>query len=243
MNSVRLTRRALRTAAILAVVLVPIACQQRMAKQPSYRPLTQTEFWDDHRSSRPLEEGVVHRAQSLDDDPLVSGLSADGKQPQSIEILDEAGKRLAMKTGPGIPNKVENFVTAYPFSLTEADLKRGKERYTIYCTPCHGVLGDGKGKIWERGFLAPPNYHTDNSRGFGFYNLKLPIREVPAGYIFEVITKGYGGMPDHASQIPAVDRWRIVAYVRALQLSQNADRMKLTPAQWAEIENGLGGQK
>ena len=66
---------------------------------------------------------------------------------------------------------------------------------------------------------------------------------MPAGYIFEVITKGYGGMPDHASQIPAVDRWRIVAYVRALQLSQNADRMKLTPAQWAEIENGLGGQK
>ena len=101
-------------------------------------------------------------------------------------------------------------------------------------------IGDGKGKIVERGFLAPPNFHTDNSRGFAFYEdpetkapYRIPLREIPPGYIFEVITKGYGGMPDYASQIPLADRWRIAAYVKALQLSQNK----------TETERALGGKK
>ena len=150
------------------------------------------------------------------------------------------------KTGPGLPNKVENFVTAFPFQVTEADLKRGQERYQVFCVPCHGPLGNGRGKIVERGFLEPTSFHLtavnpdeaglrdrqrgENpaaiplgySRGFAFYGLRVPMRDVPVGYIFEVITKGYGGMPDYASQIPPADRWRIAGYIRALQLSQGA---------------------
>jgi mono/diheme cytochrome c family protein len=246
------------------------ACQQRMAHPPYQRPLTETDFFADHRSARSLEEGVVHRGQILDDDPLASGLTAEGKKEQTVQILNDDGTPKETKTGPGIPNRKENFVAAFPFQMTEADLKRGQERYQIYCMPCHSPAGNGRGKIVERGFLEPPSFHTNPvdaaeaafrerqlrnhpvppgsrpplqlgfSRGFSFYKdpatgeyFRIPLREVPVGYIFEVITKGYGGMPEYAAQIPIPDRWRIAAYVRALQLSQNR----------SETEKVLGGKK
>jgi mono/diheme cytochrome c family protein len=249
----RLTPPRVRALAASLAVLTLAACQQRMAHPPYYRPLTETDFYADHRASRPLEEGVVHRAQILDDDPLASGLTAAGKQPQTVTILNDDGTPKETKTGPGLPNKVDNFVAAFPFKVTEADLKRGQQRYQIYCVPCHGTAGNGRGKIVERGFLEPPSFHLNPvdadeaafrarqrkdspdqtplgySRGFAFYRdpatnnyFRIPLRDVPVGYIFEVISRGYGGMPDYASQIPVPDRWRIAAYVRTLQLSQNA---------------------
>jgi mono/diheme cytochrome c family protein len=235
--------RLVRGLSFAGLALALTACQQRMAHPPQYRPLQETEFFPDRRSSRPLEEGVVHRAQILDDDPLASGLTADGKQPQTVQIKNEDGTDRATKTGPGLPSKPENFVNAFPFQMTEADVKRGQERYQIYCVPCHDPVGNGRGKIVERGFLAPPNFHADNSRGFAFYNVPLSLRNVPPGYIFEVISKGYGGMPEYAAQIPIADRWRIAAYVRVLQLSQNVDRSKLTPQQQAELDRATGGGK
>ena len=247
MTRPRLTPRRVRAMAAALAVLTFAACQQRMAHPPYYRPLQETEFFPDKRSSRPLEEGVVHRGQMLDDDPLVSGLTAAGKQTQTVSILNDDGTPKETKTGPGIPNKLDNFVNAFPFRVSEADLKRGQERYQIFCMPCHGTAGNGRGKIVERGFLEPPSFHVNPvdadeaafrarqrrdhpdqiplgySRGFAFYMPRNPpaLREVPVGYIFEVISKGYGGMPDYASQIPVPDRWRIAAYVRTLQLSQN----------------------
>ena len=253
--------RFVRHGAFVIALLSLTACQQRMAKQPAYRPLTDTDFYPDKRSSRPIEEGTVHRYQMLDDNPLVSGLSAEGKKMQAVTVPGVANA----VTGPGIPNKVTNFVDAFPFQVTKEDVVRGQERYQIYCVPCHSPLGDGRGKIWERGYLAPPSYHLTNdpeilakdpkhgrSRGFGFYDVKgsdgkpLALRDVPVGYIYEVITKGYGGMPDHASQIPVADRWRIVAYVKSLMLSQNAGKdgaLKLGDKQWADVEKELGGRK
>jgi mono/diheme cytochrome c family protein len=249
----RLTPPRVRALAAALAVLTLAACQQRMAHPPYYRPLQQTDFYPDGRSSRPLEEGVVHRAQILDDDPLASGLTPAGKQPQTVTIRNDDGTPRETKTGPGIPNKVENFVAVFPFKVTEADLKRGQERFQIYCVPCHGTAGNGRGKIVERGYLEPPSFHTravdadeqalrdredrdhprriplGYSRGFYFFPsptdpnqpFLIPLRDVPVGYIFEVISRGYGGMPDYASQIPVPDRWRIAAYVRTLQLSQN----------------------
>jgi mono/diheme cytochrome c family protein len=262
------TPRRVRVAAALLAGLAFTACQQRMAVQPYYRPLQVTEFYPDKRSARPLEEGVVHRSQILDDDPLASGLTAEGKKDQTVQILNDDGTPKATKTGPGIPNRVENFVNAFPFQVTAADLKRGQERFQIYCVPCHGPAGNGRGKIVERGFLEPTSFHMVSvtadeealrkrqredspdvmktfgySRGFAFYGLRVPMREVPVGYIFEVITRGYGGMPEYATQIPVPDRWRIAAYVRVLQMSQNVDKSKLTPEQRAELEKALGGQK
>jgi mono/diheme cytochrome c family protein len=248
----RLTPPRVRALAAALAVLGFAACQQRMAHPPYYRPLAETDFYPDRRSSRPLEEGVVHRAQILDDDPLASGLTPAGKQPQTVSILNDDGTPRETKTGPGIPNKVDNFVAVFPFKVTEADLKRGQERFQIYCVPCHGTAGNGRGKIVERGYLEPPSFHTrpvdddekafrarqdkdhpdriplGYSRGFSFYRdpatnaaFRIPLRDVPVGYIFEVISRGYGGMPDYAHQIAVPDRWRIAAYVRTLQLSQN----------------------
>lgn len=97
-----------------------------------------------------------------------------------------------------------------PFPATEQVLARGQERFNVYCAPCHSRLGDGNGMIVQRGYRRPPSYHTER------------LRKAPLGYFVDVITNGFGAMPDYASQIPARDRWCIVAYIRALQLSQNA---------------------
>jgi mono/diheme cytochrome c family protein len=98
-----------------------------------------------------------------------------------------------------------------PFAVTRDDLERGQVRYNIYCAPCHSRVGDGNGYIPSRGFpRKPPSFHSER------------LEKAPVGYIFGVITEGFGIMPDYSSQIPAEDRWRIVAYVRALQLSQHA---------------------
>ncbi|MBA4063653.1 MAG: hypothetical protein C0501_08065 [Isosphaera sp.] len=133
------------------------------------------------------------------------------------------------------------FAETYPFPVTPDDLDRGRDRYTIYCAVCHGPLGNGQGKIWERGYLLPTSFHTARvgdkeldeskrnapasplgySRGYALWGISVPMREVPVGYIYEVIAKGYGGMPNYSAQIGPADRWRIVAYVRALQYSQH----------------------
>jgi hypothetical protein len=106
---------------------------------------------------------------------------------------------------------------AFPLPLTPQLLKRGQERYKIFCTPCHGVQGDGNGMVAMRGMKHPPTYH------------QARLREVPNGYIFDVITNGFGGMLGYSAQIPPSDRWAIIAYVRALQLSRNAPISELPP--------------
>lgn len=98
-----------------------------------------------------------------------------------------------------------------PFPVTAEVLARGQQRYNIYCAPCHSRVGDGNGAVPARGFpRKPPSFHIDR------------LRQSPVGYFFDVMTNGFGIMPDYASQIPARDRWCIAAYIRALQLSQNA---------------------
>jgi hypothetical protein len=102
------------------------------------------------------------------------------------------------------------FSAEIPISVTNEFLQRGQERFDIYCAPCHGYIGDGDGMVARRGFRAPSNLHTDR------------VRMSPPGYLFQVISNGFGGMPEYAGQVPPRDRWAIVAYVRALELSQNA---------------------
>jgi mono/diheme cytochrome c family protein len=101
-------------------------------------------------------------------------------------------------------------VNEFPFAITAADLDRGEERFNVYCSPCHSRTGDGRGMVVQRGFRTPPSLHDDR------------LRQAPAGHFFDVITNGFGAMPDYRAQIRVDDRWRIVAYVRALQLSHYA---------------------
>jgi len=119
---------------------------------------------------------------------------------------------------------------AFPLPLTQALLDRGQERYKIFCTPCHGLQGDGNGMVSMRGMKHPPTYHQPR------------LRQVPNGYLYDVITNGFGGMLGYSAQIPPADRWAIIAYVRALQLSRNAPVSDL-PADLREKLNAGGSAK
>ena len=114
---------------------------------------------------------------------------------------------------------------AFPLPLTAELLQRGQQRYTIFCTPCHGIQGDGLGMVAMRGMKHPPSYHQER------------LRNEPNGYLYDVITNGFGAMYGYSAQIPARDRWAIVAYLRALQLSRNAPVSELP----AELREKLAG--
>lgn len=266
------SRRILLLALVLAAASA--GCRQRMADQPYYRPLEESDLFPDHRASRPLERGVVHRGQRLETDPVATGLTAeewarayrfavpaavDAKGGGPAALTDEQRKERAVgaprydqrSAGPKV------YAETFPFAITGDDLKRGQERFTIYCAACHGPLGNGQGKIWERGYLNPTSFHTHKvspgeadvtnpqglgvSRGYSLWGIQVPMTEVPPGYVFEVITKGYGGMPSYSAQVSPEDRWRIVAYVRVLQMSQT-DPAKLPP-EAQKLLAGAGGKK
>jgi mono/diheme cytochrome c family protein len=116
--------------------------------------------------------------------------------------------------------------TAFPFELERADLERGRERYDAFCSPCHGFVGEGDGMIARRGFPVPPTLHSDN------------LRDIEAGYLYQVITRGAAAMPSYRAQIVPEDRWRIVGYLRALQRSQYATREDVPDEQWARLMGG-----
>lgn len=117
-------------------------------------------------------------------------------------------------------------VDYFPFPVTKAVLERGQQRFNIYCAPCHDQTGSGFGMVVRRGYRRPPSYHIDR------------LRQAPDGYFFDVMTNGFGAMPDYAAQIPPRDRWDIVAYIRALQLSQHANVADATPEGLAELNTG-----
>jgi cytochrome c553 len=192
--------RAWRLAALGAVSISLSGCRLDMHVQPKYLPEEPTDFFGDGRSERPPVPGTVARGQLRLDDLLYTG------KINGVEA-DE-----------------------FPFPITHADLERGRQRYNIYCTPCHDYTGSGNGMIVERGMPHPPSYHIQR------------LREAPAGHFFGVITNGFGSMYSYASRVDPADRWRIAAYIRVLQLSQNAsidnvpeaDRQKLADQTAAE---------
>jgi mono/diheme cytochrome c family protein len=168
---------------ISAAVLTLSACENGMRDmydQPKYKPLEPAQLWTDGRASRPSMPNTV---------------------PYS------AGTLAATSSGRG------GRLTASRVAMASYDreaLARGRQRFDIYCAPCHGAIGDGDGYITERGFPHPPTYHTER------------MRSVPDRYLFDVITHGYGVMYPYGDRIPESDRWAIVGYIRALQLAEHA---------------------
>ena len=112
----------------------------------------------------------------------------------------------------------------FPMRVDAAVMARGQERFNIYCAPCHGRTGQGDGMVVRRGYRRPPSFHQDR------------LRHAPAGHFFDVITNGFGAMPDYASQIKAEDRWAITAFVRALQLSEHATVADVPPSDRSRIQ-------
>jgi Cytochrome C oxidase, cbb3-type, subunit III len=183
---------------LLSTVALLSACRIDMHVQPRQNPLSRSDFFTDQRSERPPVEGTVARGQLHEDSYFYTGKA--GNNPGDY----------------------------MPFPVTKEVLDRGRERYNIYCAPCHSRVGDGNGFIPSRGFARkPPSFHIAR------------LQKAPLGYFYDVITNGFGIMPDYASQIAPEDRWRIVAYIRALQLSQNATRADVPAGQAVPSEPPL----
>jgi mono/diheme cytochrome c family protein len=183
-----------------------------MARQPSYRPDEPSSFFLDGRSNRPLVRGTVARGHLRVDNQLYRGalLPAPARQTAALSVLGSATGGAALVTLMAARDVEElNAVTTFPFPVTEEVLALGQNRYMIYCVVCHDVLGTGQGIVVERGYTPPPSFHISR------------LREARVGHFFQAITEGYGSMPSYRKQVPPRDRWAIVAYVRALQLSQH----------------------
>ena len=165
-------------------------CHTDMWRQPKTEPLDISEgLFTDGASARPLVPGSIPRGHLREDETFYTGI--------------EAG----------------HWTTKIPVPVTRKLVERGRERFNIYCTPCHGQLGDGNGMIAHRGFaLKRPvgNYHTDR------------LRAMPVGHFYDVITNGYGAMYSYASRVEPQDRWAIVAYIRVLQISQHTPVSEVT---------------
>jgi mono/diheme cytochrome c family protein len=186
--------RACALPLLLVAALGAAGCRQDMHNQPKLKPLAASDFFVDGRGSRPLPEGTVARGHLNADDQLYTG-KVDG---QLTNLL--------------------------PFPATRAVLKRGQDRFNVYCTPCHGPSGAGNGMIVQRGLKAPPSFHIER------------LRTSPVGYFFDVMTNGFGAMQDYRAQIATEDRWAIAAYIRALQLSQHAPLADVPADKRSELE-------
>ena len=190
----------MRTAAYAALcfALLGLAgCRQDMQDQPKYKYLRGTEFFADGRSARPLVENTVARGHLDEDSVYYTG----------------------MIQGPHGPEPTPDF----PIAITRAVIDRGQERFNIFCSPCHGQLGNGLGMIVQRGFKQPPSYHIDR------------LRQAPVGHFFDVMTNGYGAMWKYSAQVEPYDRWCIAAYIRVLQASQDTNVNDLTAEQKAQL--------
>ena len=190
--------RLLGACIALAAVLAGAGCRRDMQDQPKYKNLRGSAFFDDKRSARPVVEDTVARGFLYADQRFLTG--KENGQP----------------------------ITSLPVPLTRELLERGGQRYRIYCTPCHGLTGNGLGVVVQRGLRQPPSFHIDR------------LREASVGYFYDIETRGFGSMMDYAAQIPPSDRWAIAAYIRALQLSQRTTIADVPAAARPALESASG---
>ncbi len=171
-----------------------------MHDQPRYKPLGETQFFNDNRESRPLVAGTVARGDLREATDFYTGKNGTGSAANGTDDLDY-----------------------FPIAITREVIERGHQRFDVFCSPCHGRLGNGLGMIVQRGMKQPPSYHTDR------------LRKAPPGHFYDVITNGYGAMYNYAAQIPPRDRWAIISYIRVLQYSQNVNKSSLPAELVAKI--------
>lgn len=193
-----------------------------MQDQPKYKPYKKSEFFNDGRASRELPAGTVPRGFLREDKAFYTGKKEGVVNVQVQTMTDTSGNTVVTS----FPDAIEEF----PVPVTKGLIDRGQERYNIYCIVCHGPTGNGDGMIVRRGFVRPPTYHDDR------------LRNAPVGHFYDVITNGWGRMNGYAEKIQPADRWAIVAYIRALQYSQNPDGMKPFALKKNEVaKNDKGG--
>lgn len=187
---------------ILGVCFAVAGCRRDMQDQPKMKPYRGTTFFADGLSGRQPIEGTVARGFLRTDVELYTGKKAVKSAPAQ----------------PGTENAFADDVDTFPFPITEQTVRRGRERYEIFCVVCHGLTGNGDGMIVRRGFRRAASFNDDR------------LRQAPVGHYFDAITNGWGAMPSYAAQIPVQDRWAIIAYIRALQLSQQNPQATASPS-------------
>jgi mono/diheme cytochrome c family protein len=193
-----------RVATVFAFALLLCGCERQMHdmyEQPRYDPDEGSTLWNDGRADRPPVPGTVAAAAGQ-----IAGTSS-GRRGRDVPREWQAASQ-----------------SASPPPITKTLLLRGQERYSIYCVPCHSVLGDGDGPVARHGFPHPPSYH------------QARLRDATDRYLFDVITNGHGVMYGYADRVGAQDRWAIVAYIRALQLSQGAKMAELPAAVQEKVQ-------
>jgi cbb3-type cytochrome c oxidase subunit III len=190
---------------ILLLLLISIGCRRDMQDQPKMKPLRSSSFFADGLSSRQPIEGTVPRGYLREDTELFTGKKA--KTPGASASATPASQQITGSQS-GAQTNFPDDVDTFPFPITKEIVDRGHQRYDIFCSVCHGLTGNGDGMIVRRGFRRAASFNDDR------------LRQAPVGHFFDAMTNGWGAMPSYASQIPVQDRWAIIAYIRALQISQ-----------------------
>ncbi len=210
-------------------LLLTSACRRDMQDQPKAIAYRENTFFRDGLSSRTLIPGTVPRGYLRADREFYLGKKANSGavvagQPAATQAGSATPSGAPANPASLYPDDVENF----PIPITKQDIDRGQQRYDIFCSVCHGATGNGDGMIARRGFNKPlpASYHQDR------------LRQAPVGHFFDAMTNGWGAMPAYASQIPVEDRWRIIAYIRALQLSQMPAQTQIGPTPGVKQSEG-----
>jgi mono/diheme cytochrome c family protein len=207
-------------------LLLTGACRRDMQDQPKMKPYRTSTFYRDGLSTRPPVEGTVARGFLRTDTEFFTGKKPGkgGSSAAAVPVQAPAGPQPSAAGQAGAAPVLQGAaafpddVTVFPLPVTKDLVARGRERYEIFCTVCHGLTGNGDGMIVRRGFRRAASFNDDR------------LRQAPVGHFFDAITNGWGTMPSYASQIPAQDRWAIIAYIRALQLSQQNQQGSAAPA-------------
>ena len=195
---------------IVGLVILSFGCRYDMQDQPRYKAYKKSDFFSDDKAMRDLPEGTVARGFLREDKVFYTGKKENADNNAVAETTTDASGNTLVAS---FPNDIEKS----PVPLTKELLDRGEQRYKVFCIVCHGPVGKGDGMVVRRGFPQPPTYHDDR------------LRNAPDGHFYDVMTNGWGKMNSYASQIPPADRWAIVAYIRALQISQNPNGMSALP--------------
>jgi len=187
------------------VVVLGTGCRRDMQDQPKVKPLRGATFFADGLGSRQPIEGTIPRGFLRDDNPEFYTGKKSGAATASAT---PAQQQTAGAQAGAQQNLFPDDVVDFPIPVTKEVIERGQSRYAIFCSACHGLTGNGDGMIVRRGFRRAASFNDDR------------LRQAPVGHFFDAITNGWGAMPSYAPQIPVQDRWAIIAYVRALQASQ-----------------------
>ena len=222
--AVTLIRTALAPVALALALSGCEKAMQDMYNQPKYKPLGASALWPDGRASRPDVANTLAYsggAAAGTSSGRLGTLPPPASEAPTYPVDDQGRIKADLTSGSPQPLLATN-----PLPMDRPTLERGRERFDIYCSPCHSVAGDGDGMIVRRGFPSPPSYHTDR------------LRNAPDAHFYSVITNGYGMMYSYADRVAPPDRWAIVAYIRALQLSQDARIGDVPPERRAELAKG-----